>query len=60
MDLPSVKLHQSYVICVTSIYTADYRSWRQITLLGKVQSTRHNAVKHEGPLVTYRFYGVMS
>jgi len=46
-------------ICVTLMYTADYRSRRQITLLRKAHSTRHNAVKHDGQLVT-RFYGVTS
>ena len=46
-------------ICVTLMYTADYRSRRQITLLQKARSTRHNAVKHDGQLVT-RFYGVTS
>jgi len=30
-------------ICVTLMYTADSRSRRQITLLRKVRSTRHNA-----------------
>ena len=44
-------------ICVTLMYTANYRSRRQITLLRKARSTRHNAVKHDGQLVT-RFYGV--
>jgi len=44
-------------ICVTLMYTAD--SQRQITLLQKAWSTRHNAVKHDGQLVT-RFYGVKS
>jgi len=29
------------------MYTADYRSRRQITLLRKARSTRHNAVKHD-------------
>ena len=46
-------------ICVTLMYTADYRSRRQITLLRKARSTRHNAVKHDGQLVT-RFYSVTS
>jgi len=46
-------------ICVTLMYTADYRSRRQITLLRKARSTGQNAVKHDGQLVT-RFYGVMS
>jgi len=46
-------------ICVTLIYTADYRSRRQITLLWKARSTRHNAVKHDGQLVI-RFYDVTS
>jgi len=44
-------------ICVTLMYTADYRSRQQITLMRKARSTRHNAVKHDGQLVT-RFYGV--
>jgi len=39
-------------ICVTLMYTADYRSLRQITLLRKVRSTCHNAVKHDGQLIT--------
>jgi len=46
-------------ICVTLMYTADYRSQRQITLLRKAWSTHHNAAKHDGQLVT-RFYGVTS
>ena len=46
-------------ICVTLMYTADYRSRRQITLLRKARSTRHNAVKHDGQLVT-RFYDATS
>jgi len=41
------------------MYTVYYRSWRQITLLGKVRSTRHNAMKHDGQLFTW-FYGVTS
>ena len=41
------------------MYTADYRSRRQITLLRKAQSTRHNAVKHDSQLVT-QFYDVTS
>ena len=44
---------------VQKMYTADSRSRRQITLLRKAQSTRHNAVKHDGQLVT-RFYDVTS
>jgi len=39
-------------ICVTLMYTADYRSRRQITLLRNARSTHHNAVKHDGQLVT--------
>ena len=46
-------------ICVTLMYTADSRSRRQITLLRKARSTRHNAMKHDGQLVT-RFYDVTS
>jgi len=46
-------------VCVTSMYTADYRSRRQVTLLRKARSTRHNAVKHDRQLVT-RFYDVTS
>jgi len=46
-------------ICVTLMYTADYRSRRQITLVRKARSTRHNAVKHDSQLVT-RFYDVTS
>jgi len=46
-------------ICVTLMYTVYYRSWRQITLLRKARSTRHNAVKRDGQLVT-RFYDVTS
>ena len=46
-------------ICVTLMYTADSRSRRQITLLRKARSTRHNAVKHDSQLVT-RFYDVTS
>jgi len=46
-------------ICVTLMYAADYRSRRQIILLQKARSTRHNAVKHDGQLVT-RFYDVTS
>jgi len=46
-------------ICVTLMYTADYRSQQQITLIQKARSTRHNAEKHDGQLVT-RFYGVTS
>ena len=46
-------------ICVTLMYTADSRSLRQITLLLKARSTRHDAVKHDGQLVT-RFYDVTS
>ena len=46
-------------ICVTLMYTADSRSRRHITLLRKARSTRHNAVKHDGQLVT-RFYDVTS
>ena len=46
-------------ICVTLMYTADYRSRQQITLLRKARSTRHNAVKHDGQLVTW-FYDVTS
>jgi len=42
-------------ICVTLMYTAR----RQITLLRKARSTRHNAVKHNGQLVTW-FYDVTS
>jgi len=30
------------------MYTANYRSRRQTTLLWKARSTRHNAVKHDG------------
>ena len=41
------------------MYTADSRSWRQITLLRKARSTRHNAMKHDGQLVA-RFYDVTS
>ena len=37
------------------MYTTDSRSLRQITLLLKARSTRHDAVKHDGQLVT-RFY----
>ena len=44
---------------VQKMYTADSRSRRQITLLRKARSTRHNAVKHDGQLVT-RFYDVTS
>jgi len=39
-------------ICVTLMYNADYRSRRQITLLQKARSTRHNALKHDGQHVT--------
>jgi len=46
-------------ICVTLMYTADFISQRQITLLRKPRSTRHNAVKHDGQLTT-RFYNVTS
>jgi len=46
-------------ICVTLMYTADSISLRQITLLLKAWSTRHDAVKHDGQLVT-RFYDVTS
>jgi len=46
-------------ICVTLMYTADSGSRRQITLLRKARSTRHNAVKHDGQLVTW-FYDVTS
>ena len=46
-------------ISVTLMHTADYRSRRQIILLRKARSTRHNAVRHDGQLVT-RFYGVKS
>jgi len=46
-------------ICVTLMYTADYRSRRQITHLRKARSTRHNAVKYDGQLVT-RLYDVTS
>jgi len=46
-------------ICVTLIYTADYRSRRHIILLRIARTTRHNAVKHDGQLVT-RFYDVTS
>jgi len=46
-------------ICVTLMYTADYRSRRQLILLRKARSTRHNAVKHDSQLVT-RFYRVTS
>jgi len=48
-------------ICVTLMYTAAYRSCQQIklTLLQKARSTRHNAAKHDGQLVT-RFYDVTS
>jgi len=57
------KLHLSHAICITLMYTADYRLRRQITLLRisgqKVRSARHNAVKHDSRLVT-RFYGVTS
>jgi len=44
-------------ISVTLMYTADSRSRRQITLTRKARSTRHNAVKYDGQLVT-RFYDV--
>jgi len=49
---------------VQKMYTADSRSrrqitGRQITLLRKARSTRHNAVKHDGQVVT-RFYDVTS
>jgi len=46
-------------ICVTLMYTADSRSRQLITLLWKARSTSHNAVKHDGQLVT-RFYDVTS
>ena len=39
-------------ISVTLMYTTNSRSRRQITLLRKARSTRHNAVKHDGQLVT--------
>ena len=41
------------------MYTADYRSRRRITVLRKARSSRHNAAKHGGQLVT-QFYGVTS
>ena len=46
-------------IYVTLMYTADYRSRRQITVLRKARTTGHNAAKHDGQLVT-RFYNVTS
>ena len=46
-------------ISVTLMYATNSRSRRQITLLRKAWSTRHNAVKHDGQLVT-RFYNVTS
>jgi len=45
------------------MYTADSRSLRQITLLLKARSTRHDAVKHDGQLdgqLVTRFYDVTS
>jgi len=42
------------------MYTADSRSLRQITLLLKARSTRHDAVKHDGQKLVTRFYDVTS
>jgi len=46
-------------LCYFNVYCRFQITRRQITLVRKALSTRHNAVKHNSQLVT-GFYGVTS